>query len=123
MASLEDVAAMKVHAVHNIGTRKKDFLDIYHLLERMPLNRMLDAYQTKYPDMSREPAIRGLGHHEEARLDYSADAIGNTISWEEITRRINHAIQEPNKIFKFHERKRQQGEAHQRIRRRRGPRF
>ncbi|HLZ89121.1 MAG TPA: nucleotidyl transferase AbiEii/AbiGii toxin family protein, partial [Puia sp.] len=33
MASLDDIGAMKMHAITNSGQRAKDFIDMYYLLE------------------------------------------------------------------------------------------
>lgn len=45
--SMEDIAAMKLHAIENSGKRLKDFIDIYFLLEHFSLNKMLRFYAIK----------------------------------------------------------------------------
>jgi hypothetical protein len=35
--SLKDICAMKLNAIYNNGTRLKDFVDVYVLLESFPL--------------------------------------------------------------------------------------
>ena len=54
LASLEDIACMKLAAVAQRGSRK-DFVDVYALGRTMPLARMLALYGRKY-------GIRDLGH-------------------------------------------------------------
>jgi hypothetical protein len=39
--SLQDIGAMKLHAIVNNGTRLKDFVDFYFLLEKIPLQNLL----------------------------------------------------------------------------------
>ena len=51
MASLKDIAAMKVTAIIGRGT-KKDFVDIAFLLRYFSMNDILDFYSQKYPDGS-----------------------------------------------------------------------
>jgi predicted nucleotidyltransferase component of viral defense system len=51
LASLKDLAAMKLNAVTNRGM-KKDFWDIGILLDIFSLKEMLKFYHTKYPDAS-----------------------------------------------------------------------
>src|ERR1700733_2995932 len=41
MASLEDIAAMKIHAIMNEGSRVKDYVDIYSLLEHRNLSQLV----------------------------------------------------------------------------------
>lgn len=54
LASLGDLAAMKLAAVAQRGSRK-DFVDLYALGRRIPLARMLRLYQRKY-------GVRDIGH-------------------------------------------------------------
>jgi hypothetical protein len=54
MLSLEVIGAMKLHAIVNSGDRLKDFVDIYVLLEHLPLNKLYDTYEKKYyPNVNR----------------------------------------------------------------------
>ena len=68
LASVNDIAAMKISAIINRGT-KKDFIDIYFLLQKMSLNHILDLYDQKYPDGSRFIAIKSLTYFEDAESD------------------------------------------------------
>ena len=63
LASLRDIGAMKLHAIFQNGTRIKDFVDMYFLLEHHPLRTYLDAYKNKY---NGNPALasHSLLHHE-----------------------------------------------------------
>lgn len=68
LASVNDIAAMKISAIINRGT-KKDFIDLYFLLQEMSLNHILDLYDQKYPDGSRFIAIKSLTYFEDAESD------------------------------------------------------
>lgn len=48
MATVEEIAAMKLSAVSR-GGRKKDFWDIHELHSMMPLSKMFDFYEERYP--------------------------------------------------------------------------
>ena len=48
MLSLEDIAPMKLDAVSGRGS-KKDFYDVYFLLQYFTLEKMFQLYQEKYP--------------------------------------------------------------------------
>lgn len=48
MASLKDIAAMKIEVIQN-GGRKKDFWDLHELLEHFSLNEILEFHKKRYP--------------------------------------------------------------------------
>lgn len=47
LATPKDIAAMKLSAITNRGT-KKDFIDLYELLAHFPLKQLFEFYQEKY---------------------------------------------------------------------------
>ena len=120
MASLDDIAAMKIHAIHNNGTRYKDFVDIYHLLEHRSMDEMLKAYLVKYPDMNELTAKMALGRHEEVDTRLKIEHLRRDLTWPEISDRINWALKEPGQKFKTTLRKKREDEPNQRLRRQRG---
>ena len=70
MASLEDIGGMKLHAIVQNGTRYKDFIDMYFLLERQSLQSFTEAYEKKYfPDSSIDIAKKGLTYFND--IDYT----------------------------------------------------
>lgn len=91
VASISDIAAMKVSAIINRGT-KKDFIDIYFLLKLMSLNHILDLYDQKYTDGSRFIAIKSLTYFEDAESDPMPYMFSN-ISWEDVKTSIISHIQ------------------------------
>ncbi|MBQ7877169.1 MAG: nucleotidyl transferase AbiEii/AbiGii toxin family protein [Bacteroidales bacterium] len=82
LASVNDIAAMKISAIINRGT-KKDFIDLYFLLQEMSLNHILDLYDQKYPDGSRFIAIKSLTYFEDAEADPMPFML-NDITWEKV---------------------------------------
>lgn len=48
LASLDDIVAMKMNAI-NRGGRKKDFWDIYNLLQKYSLKDMMALHQRRHP--------------------------------------------------------------------------
>lgn len=65
MLSLEDVAAMKLNAIANRGS-KKDFWDFAELLEHFSRDEMLEFYSAKYPDDSLWNVGRSLCYFDDA---------------------------------------------------------
>lgn len=47
LASKKDIAAMKIHAISDRGT-KRDFIDVYLLAKEFTIEEMLDFYDQKY---------------------------------------------------------------------------
>ncbi len=79
LASVNDIAAMKISAIINRGT-KKDFIDLHFLLQEMSLNHILDLYDKKYSDGSRFIAIKSLTYFEDAETD-PMPFMFNDITW------------------------------------------
>lgn len=86
LASVNDIAAMKISAIINRGT-KKDFIDIHFLLQKMSLNHILDLYDQKYPDGSRFIAIKSLTYFEDAEDD-PMPFMFNDITWDNVKESI-----------------------------------
>ncbi|MEQ1796958.1 MAG: nucleotidyl transferase AbiEii/AbiGii toxin family protein [Lacibacter sp.] len=68
MASLKEIAAMKIGAITARG-KKRDFIDLYCLLDHFTLPEILDAFLTKYKNSTPELAIRSLFYFEDAETD------------------------------------------------------
>ena len=93
LASPRDIAAMKVNAIEGRGTRK-DFVDIYFLLQHYSLDEILGFYQEKYPEHSLFRALMSLSYFDDAEKQmmpkmYAPD------SWDEMKAYI---IKEVEKI-------------------------
>ena len=86
LASPKDIAAMKITAVEGRGT-KKDFVDIYFLLKRYSLKKILDFYSRKYPDSSSFMAMKSLAYFEDAEEE-PMPYMFIDVSWDEIKQNI-----------------------------------
>lgn len=90
LAGLKDIAAMKIAAVVGRGT-KKDFIDLYFLLQHFSLNEILDFYMQKYPDGSLFIAMKSLSYFEDAEAD-PMPVMFDDVSWEDVKVFIRQAI-------------------------------
>ena len=90
MAGLQDIAAMKLHAITGRG-RKKDFIDFYFLLQRFSLEQMIEFYQKKYPQNSLFMVIRSLSYFHDAETD-PMPTMFIDVGWDEIKSTIRNAI-------------------------------
>jgi hypothetical protein len=65
LASLPDIAAMKLNAISGRGS-KKDFVDLFFLLRKYPLEQLIAFYNRKYPDGSEFLVLKSLSYFEDA---------------------------------------------------------
>lgn len=93
--SVTDVAAMKVNAIAGNGTRSKDFVDLYFLLNQYPINQILGFYETKYNDRNTFHALKSLNYFEEVDLAYWPVLMKNKIvTWDEVKTTIDKQCKE-----------------------------
>ena len=86
LAGYEDIAAMKLAAISGRGT-KKDFVDIYYLLNLISLSEMIKLYQKKYADGSIFMVLKSLIYFNDAEPDIMPDML-KQLSWGEVKDRI-----------------------------------
>lgn len=86
MADLKDISAMKMAAITNRGA-KKDFFDLYLLLDHLALREMVNNYMQKYNDASEFLLYKSLNYFEEAEEDDDPEILNNT-SWDQVKDRI-----------------------------------
>jgi predicted nucleotidyltransferase component of viral defense system len=68
LAGKKDIAAMKLAAITGRGSRK-DFVDLYFLLQEFSLREMLSFYNQKYHDGSSFLVLKSLTYFDDAELD------------------------------------------------------
>lgn len=68
LVSLADMAAMKLNAIANRGS-KKDFHDVNELLGHFTIRQMIDCFARKYPDTDPFTVIRSLAWFEDAESE------------------------------------------------------
>ena len=92
LASPVDIAAMKVYAIENRGSRK-DFIDMYFLLKHYSLDEILSFYKRKYPEHSEFVALRSLTFFEDAET-FAMPKMHVNFDWEELKRSIIAKVNE-----------------------------
>jgi hypothetical protein len=68
LAQLKDIAAMKLAAITARGSRK-DFIDIFFLMEHFSLEQMLTFFEQKYKGGSRYLVLKSLTWFDDAKTD------------------------------------------------------
>ena len=87
LATDKDIAAMKLAAITNRGT-KKDFIDLYCLLKKYTLKQILAFYSAKYSDSSIFMVLKSLTYFEDAEADILPNILDNKIIWEDVKKTI-----------------------------------
>ena len=67
LASDKDIAAMKINAIMGRGTRK-DFIDLYVLLQHYSLTQIMVFYCQKYPEFSEYRALLSMTYFDDAEM-------------------------------------------------------
>jgi hypothetical protein len=97
VASLEDLAAMKLSAVTQRGSRK-DFLDVFAIgLERIPLPDMLELYSQRYRIENLAHVLIGLTYFDDADKD-SMPLMLWDVGWAEVKRALREWVKELTRL-------------------------
>jgi len=68
LASLEDIAAMKMIAIIQRGT-KRDFIDLYFLIRKIGLRKIFSFAREKYPGFNEYLALQSLTYFKDAEIE------------------------------------------------------
>ena len=104
LASLEDIAAMKLNAISGNGTRIKDYIDIAYLSGYLSLNSMLEAYQQKYKTTSVIIPLKAITYFDEINFREPIKMTGDKrFNWKEMEMRLktmqnNPKVDQPEKL-------------------------
>ncbi len=92
LASTQDIAAMKLAAICDRGT-KKDYIDLYFLLKSYSIEEMFSCYEKKYHllEANRITILKSLQYFVDA--DESETPIMVTkVEWEEVKERLKKEV-------------------------------
>jgi hypothetical protein len=99
MASLEDIAAMKLNAIAGNGTRLKDFIDIASLSPKLTLADMVIAYRAKYNSHNPAMVIKSLDYHQDINFAEPIHMLDPGYSWQKTQARLRQMTRDPLKLF------------------------
>jgi len=92
LASLNDIAAMKLSAITNRGS-KKDFIDLFFLLKKRSLKQMLFLYLQKYSEGNEFLVLKSLGYFDDADQEPMPFMFEKT-EWSEVKNKIKQTVSE-----------------------------
>ena len=92
LLSIDDIIPMKLSAIANRGV-KKDFYDLYFLLEQRSLEEMLNLFQTKFSDINQFHIIKSLTYFEDAESNPNPHTLKD-LTWQEVKNKIIQTVNE-----------------------------
>jgi predicted nucleotidyltransferase component of viral defense system len=92
LASLEDLACMKLSAIAQRGARK-DFCDIYALGKTFSLQEMLTFYSKKFNIQNISHVLYGLSYFDDAEQERMPKMLWD-VSWKEIKQTIQEWVKQ-----------------------------
>ena len=90
LASIADVAAMKLNAIANRGS-KKDFFDVHSLLELFSLTELLAFFEEKYSQVNSFTVLKSLTYFDDAEADPEPLSLVDT-SWHDVKVALNSLV-------------------------------
>lgn len=99
LATLSDLAAMKLNAVAISGTRVKDFIDLAYLSSTMTLSNMLEAYSKKYNSNTIVPT-KALTFFDDINYQEPISMMNiQKFNWKVIEKRLLEMQRKPDHLF------------------------
>lgn len=90
LAQPPDIGAMKLAAITGRGT-KKDFIDLFFLLQNFTLDQLLEFYKKKYPNGSMFLVIKSLSFFDDAENDPDPIML-ISVKWSEVKKFIGSIL-------------------------------
>jgi len=92
LAGKSDIAAMKLSAITGRGS-KKDFIDLYFLLQEYTLMEMIKFYEQKYHDGSTFLVLRSLAYFDDADQEPIPKML-KIVDWHKVKEVITEKLKE-----------------------------
>ncbi|MDG5800650.1 nucleotidyl transferase AbiEii/AbiGii toxin family protein [Marinilabiliaceae bacterium ANBcel2] len=95
--SIEDIAAMKLNAIAGNGTRSKDFIDLYFILNEYSVSQLIDFYSTKYKTRNTFHVVKSMVYFDDVSTeDWPLMILEKNLNLEKIKRTIETKVNETN---------------------------
>lgn len=96
MMGKRDISAMKLSAISSRGA-KKDYYDLYFLLQHYSIGEMLEFYQTKFNIQNIFHVVKSIDYFDDAEKSKDVEEI-ISVSWKEVKAYISKAKLEYEKL-------------------------
>jgi len=95
LADPKDIAAMKLNAVCNRGS-KKDFVNIFYLMQYYELQQLINFYQEKYKQSHSIMVLKSLLYYDDAEHEPDPIYLQDSLQWDQVKSKITT---ESKKLF------------------------
>lgn len=91
MLDIRDIAPMKLKAIAQRGS-KKDFYDIFFLLDLLPLEAMLQSFRDKFRQQEVFHIVKSLTFFDDADNYADPTVFDTSVSWENVKKKMLAAV-------------------------------
>jgi len=103
IASLEDIAAMKLIAIIQRGV-KRDFIDLYFLSQIFGLEKIMNLTKKKYAGFNKYLACQALVYFKDAQGEQAAEVeLIKPLSWEKVKKYLEAEVGQVKRRWNPHE--------------------
>ncbi len=89
LASIDDIAAMKVNAIVQSGKRMKDFVDMADIAHHRTIDQVASAYASKYPNaIPTKFARKAIAYFEEVKEAERPEMMQGKLDWKVTQRKL-----------------------------------
>ena len=81
---------MKLGAITNRGA-KKDFYDLYTLIEHLGVDALIEVYQRKYPKHDPMIVLRSMIYFDDAEEEDEPDTL-TAVGWNEVKEFVSRSV-------------------------------
>ena len=92
IASLEDIACMKCSAVTSRASNK-DYIDLYFLFKRIPLEGVLELAVKKFTDLDTNLVLKSLAYFDDVRMEHILFKDGHDVDFETVKSFLKKTVQ------------------------------
>ena len=92
LTNIRDIAPMKMDAISGRG-RKRDFFDLYFLLQEFSLPELLKLYEEKYKHTTIFHVIKSLNYFDDAEEENEPIILNKKVTWTKVKKTIVKEIQ------------------------------
>lgn len=91
LVSIENIGTMKLNAIARRGA-KKDFFDLYFMLERYTLEQLIEQFKQTLPHVDPFHIVKSLTYFDDADLDANPEMLIK-VSWQTVKKTIEKKVE------------------------------
>lgn len=92
LVSIENIGTMKLTAIARRGA-KKDFFDLYFLLERYTLGQLVEHFEQTLPHVDPFHIVKSLTYFDDADKELNPEMLIN-VSWQTVKKTIERKVEQ-----------------------------